>query len=93
MSRRVVITGIGAITPIGTGAEALWEGVLANRSAVRLIDRFDPSPFASRVAAQVEDFDPAAHLDARRGRERADTHDRQIGMDATVEEIEDEAHP
>jgi 3-oxoacyl-[acyl-carrier-protein] synthase II len=66
--RRVVITGIGAITPIGHGADGLWEGVLANRSAVRTIDRFDASPFPSRVAAQIDDFDPAEHLDARRAR-------------------------
>jgi 3-oxoacyl-[acyl-carrier-protein] synthase II len=67
-ARRVVITGIGAITPIGTGAEDLWSGVLANRSAVRAIDRFDASAFPSRIAAQIDGFDPAAHLDARRAR-------------------------
>jgi 3-oxoacyl-[acyl-carrier-protein] synthase II len=66
--RRVVVTGIGAVTPIGTGARGLWEGVLAGRSAVRVIDRFDASPFPSRIAAQVDDFDPADHLDARRAR-------------------------
>jgi 3-oxoacyl-[acyl-carrier-protein] synthase II len=66
--RRVVITGIGAITPIGSGADGLWDGVLANRSAVRLIDRFDATPFPSRIAAQIDDFDPADHLDARRAR-------------------------
>jgi 3-oxoacyl-[acyl-carrier-protein] synthase II len=66
--RRVVITGIGAITPVGHGADGLWAGVLANRSAVRLIDRFDASDFPSRIAAQIDDFDPAAHLDARRAR-------------------------
>jgi len=64
----VVITGIGAITPVGTGADALWEGVLANRSAVRLIDRFDASAFPSRIAAQINGFEPAAHLDRRRAR-------------------------
>lgn len=68
MKRRVVVTGIGAVTPIGSGAEGLWTGVLANRSAVRTIDRFDASSFPSRVAAQVDDFDPADHLDARRAR-------------------------
>jgi len=66
--RRVVITGIGAVTPIGTGVEGLWSGVLANRSAVRAIDRFDASSFPSRIAAQIDDFDPASHLDARRAR-------------------------
>jgi len=68
MTRRVVITGIGAVTPIGTGSDGLWAGVLANRSAVRAIDRFDPSPFPSRIAAQIDDFDPADHLDAKRAR-------------------------
>jgi len=66
--RRVAVTGIGAVTPIGTGAKGLWAGVLANRSAVREIDRFDPSPFPSRIAAQVQDFVPADHLDAKRAR-------------------------
>ena len=67
-ARRVVITGIGAITPVGSGADGLWDGVIASRSAVRLIDRFDATPFPSRIAAQIDDFDPADHLDARRAR-------------------------
>ena len=66
--RRVVITGIGAITPIGSGADGLWEGVMADASAVRSIDRFDASPFPSRIAAQIDDFDPLDHLDPRRAR-------------------------
>jgi len=66
--RRVVITGIGAITTVGSGGRGLWDGVIANRSAVRTIDRFDATPFPSRIAAQVDDFDPADHLDARRAR-------------------------
>ena len=65
---RVAITGIGAVTPIGHGADGLWAGVLRNVSAVRAIDRFDPSPFPSRVAAQVDDFHPAEHLDPKRAR-------------------------
>ncbi|HET6551402.1 MAG TPA: beta-ketoacyl-[acyl-carrier-protein] synthase family protein [Solirubrobacter sp.] len=68
MTRRVAVTGIGAITPIGHGADRLWAGVERNRSAVRCIDRFDASPFPSRIAAQIDDFDPADHLDARRAR-------------------------
>jgi 3-oxoacyl-[acyl-carrier-protein] synthase II len=66
--RRVVVTGIGAITPVGRGADGLWAGVLADRSAVRTIDRFDPSPFPSRIAAQIDDFDPSEHLDPKRAR-------------------------
>ena len=68
MTHRVAVTGIGAVTPIGHGATGLWDGVLANRSAVRAIDRFDPSPFPSRVAAQIDDFRPGDHLDPRRAR-------------------------
>ncbi len=66
--RRVVITGIGAVTPIGTGRKGLWAGVLAGRSAVRRITRFDPSPFRSQVAAEVRDFDPLDYLEPQRAR-------------------------
>jgi 3-oxoacyl-[acyl-carrier-protein] synthase II len=66
--RRVAVTGIGAVTPIGSGADGLWAGVLANRSAVREIDRFDASPFPSRIAAQIDDFRPQDHLDLKRAR-------------------------
>lgn len=65
MSDDVVITGIGCITPIGTGVEGLWHGLKARRSAVRTITRFDPEPFRSRMAGEVPDFDGADHLSQR----------------------------
>ncbi len=65
--RRVWVTGIGVITPIGIGRDAFWEGVRAARSPVRRIDRFDPSSFRSQVAAQV-DFDPLDHMDGQTAR-------------------------
>lgn len=64
--RRVVITGIGCVTPIGNGAEGLWEGLQRRESAVRKISRFDASPFRSRIAAQVDDFDPVSFMDRSR---------------------------
>ena len=67
--RRVWITGIGVITPIGTGRDAYWDGVRAARSAVKRIDRFDPSPFRSQVAAQIDDFDPLDHMDPKTARQ------------------------
>jgi 3-oxoacyl-[acyl-carrier-protein] synthase II len=67
-ARRVVITGIGAITPIGLGVEGLWQGLLDRRSAVRCITRFDPSMFKSRIAGEVADFSPADHMEERRAR-------------------------
>ena len=66
--RRVVITGIGCVTPIGTGAEALWSGLRRGRSAVRRIERFDPTPFRSHIAAQVDDFEPTDYIDRNRVR-------------------------
>src|SRR5436309_4745188 len=66
--RRVVITGIGAVTPIGTAADGLWAGLMARASAVREISRFDPTPFRSRIAAEIPDFRPQDHLDAKRAR-------------------------
>jgi 3-oxoacyl-[acyl-carrier-protein] synthase II len=64
----VVITGIGALTPIGHGVDGLWAGVELGVSAVRPISRFDPTPFSCRVAAQIDDFQATEHLDARRAR-------------------------
>ncbi|MEO6446962.1 MAG: beta-ketoacyl-ACP synthase II [Gemmatimonadaceae bacterium] len=66
--RRVVITGIGAITPIGLTRDGLWEGLKARRSAVRTISRFDPAIFRSHNAAEVPDFVPTDHLEERRAR-------------------------
>jgi 3-oxoacyl-[acyl-carrier-protein] synthase II len=66
--RRAVITGVGAVTPIGTGAEGLWAGLTARVSAVRTITRFDPTPFRSKIAAEIPDFRPHDHLDAKRAK-------------------------
>jgi 3-oxoacyl-[acyl-carrier-protein] synthase II len=64
--RRVVITGIGCVTPIGTGVESLWNGLRAERSAVGRATRFDASIFRSRCAAQVDDFEATRYLDPKR---------------------------
>jgi 3-oxoacyl-[acyl-carrier-protein] synthase II len=67
--RPVWITGIGVITAIGSGVEAFRAGLRAGRSPVRRIDRFDPSPFRSQVAAQVDDFEPLDHMDPKTARQ------------------------
>src|SRR3954470_6269147 len=69
--REVWITGIGIVTPIGTGVEAFRAGLRDGRSRVRRIDRFDPAPFRSQVAAQIDDFDPIDHMDAKTARQLA----------------------
>ncbi len=66
--RRVVITGIGAITPIGNTVEGLWDGLRRERSAVSGITRFDPSVFKSHNAAEVNDFDATDFLDRKRAK-------------------------
>lgn len=66
--RRVVITGVGAITPIGLERSGLWAGVKSARSAVRTCTRFDPTPFRSHCAAQADEFVPRDHLDAKRAK-------------------------
>ena len=67
-TRRAVITGLGAVTPIGIGKEELWQGVLQGRRGGRRITRFDPTPYPSQVAAEVDSFDPLDYLDAKRAR-------------------------
>lgn len=68
-SRSVVVTGIGAITAIGSGSQGLWEGVLRARSGIRRITRFDPAPFRSQLAAEIDNFgdlEPAFGRSAKR---------------------------
>jgi len=67
-SSRVVITGLGAVTPLGTGTEATWEGLMAGRSAASHIRRFDASQFAVKICCQVAGFDPLVFMDYRDAR-------------------------
>lgn len=67
--RRIWITGLGLVTPIGTGVDAFRTGLRAATSPVKRIDRFDPSPFRSQVAAQVDDFDPLAWMPPKTARQ------------------------
>lgn len=66
--RRVVITGIGAVTPIGSSVEGLWDGLRREQSAVSAITRFDPSMFKSHNAAEVNDFDANDFLERKKAK-------------------------
>lgn len=85
--REVVITGIGCVTPIGTGVDGLWAGLRARRSAVRAITRFDPTPFKSRIAAEIADFHPTDHLSEKAAR-RLDRFS-QLGVVSTELAVRD----
>lgn len=62
---RVAVTGLGPITAVGTGVDRFFDGLRNERSPVRRITRFDASPWRSRIAAEVDDFQPADYMDAR----------------------------
>jgi len=63
--KRVVITGLGAITPLGNDLESYWQGLLAGRSGIRPITHFDASQHATRIAAEVKGFDPHEYMDRK----------------------------
>lgn len=66
--RRVAVTGVGCITPVGDGTEGLWTGLHRGRSGVVEIGRFDPEPFRTRIAAEIPSFHPEERLGTRRTR-------------------------
>ena len=63
--RRVVVTGVGAVSALGNDVASTWDGLLAGRSGVRGIQMFDPSRVDSKIAAEVKDFDPSAVIDRK----------------------------
>lgn len=68
MNRRVVVTGMGAVTPLGIGVKALWDGLIHGRSGVGPITQFDASAFSTRIAAEVKEFDPTDYMDRKDAR-------------------------
>ncbi|MBA3295953.1 MAG: beta-ketoacyl-ACP synthase II [Acidobacteria bacterium] len=65
MSRRVVVTGVGLVSPLGIGTEANWEALCAGRSGIGMITHFDATQFSARIAGQVKDFDPLRFVDKK----------------------------
>jgi 3-oxoacyl-[acyl-carrier-protein] synthase II len=63
--KRVVVTGLGAVSPLGIGVPALWQGLVAGRSGVRRIQHFDTENLTVKIAAEVPDFDPKAFIDPK----------------------------
>ena len=65
MSRRVVVTGVGLVSALGTGTEVSWKNLLAGKSGVARITHFDPADYASSIAAEVKDFDPLKFIEKK----------------------------
>src|SRR3954451_25428745 len=73
MKRRVVVTGIGAITPVGNDVATTWRSIVAGVSGAGPITKFDPSKFPVRFACEVKGFDPLKYMD-RKEAKRADPY-------------------
>jgi 3-oxoacyl-[acyl-carrier-protein] synthase II len=89
--RRVVVTGMGALTALGQDVGSTWDGLVAGRSGVATIDAFDPSRLDCRIAAAVKDFDPSGVLDRKEIR-RTDRY-IQFGLVAARQALDDAGLP
>jgi 3-oxoacyl-[acyl-carrier-protein] synthase II len=65
LTRRVVVTGMGLVTPLGTGLEKTWKALCAGKSGIARITRFDPTDYPCQIAGEVPDFDPAAFIEKK----------------------------
>ena len=86
-SRRVVVTGMGALTPIGNDLESYWNGLISGTSGCANITYFDASKFKTKFACEIKGFDPADHFEKKEFRR----YDRfsQYGIVAASEAIDD----
>ncbi|MEP6656922.1 MAG: beta-ketoacyl-ACP synthase II [Betaproteobacteria bacterium] len=85
--RRIVVTGLGIVSPVGVGVAPAWESIVAARSGITRITRFDASGFPSQIAAEVKNFDVGQYLSAKEAR-RYDTF-VHYGLVATMEAVHD----
>jgi 3-oxoacyl-[acyl-carrier-protein] synthase II len=65
LKRRVVITGLGAISPIGVGKDDFWQALMEGKCGIGRITRFDPSEYSTQIAGEVKDFDPVKYIDKK----------------------------
>ena len=85
--RRVVVTGLGAVTPVGNDVPAFWENLLAGKNGIGPLDRFDTGEYKAKVAAQVKDFDPFRYME--KGEARKSDLFSQYAMAAACQAVED----
>jgi len=65
MTRRVVVTGMGAVTPVGNDIATMWDALTSGRSGLGRITRFDPSPYETQIAGEVKEFDASTYMDRK----------------------------
>ena len=69
MKRRVVITGLGIVSPVGNNIESAWDNIVNGRSGIGRITRFDPTPFNAQIAGEVKDFDVTQYMSAKEAKQ------------------------
>ena len=87
MKKRVVITGVGVISPIGTGRDVFWKALLEGKNGIERISRFDPSELSAQIAGEVKDFEPEKYIEKKEAK-RIDRYS-QFAMAATKMAFED----
>src|SRR5919201_6181734 len=87
MKRRVVVTGLGAVTPVGNDVATTWQSLLEGKSGAGPITKFDPSNHAVKFACEVKGFDPSLYMD-RKEAKRADLY-TQYAMASAVQAMTD----
>ena len=85
--RRVVVTGIGAVTPLGHSVGELWSGIRAGKSGIGPLTKFDPDDFPSKIAGEVRGFDPQNFMDRKESRSMADF--TQYAIASAVQAMQD----
>ena len=88
MKQRVVVTGVGAVTPLGSTTQAYWDGLVAGRSGVRTITAFDASKYATRIAGEVPDFEVERWIPDRKEARRLGRFS-QFAIAASKQALED----
>jgi len=90
MKRRVVVTGLGLVTPLGNTVEATWAGLMAGRSGAGPITKFDASDFPVRFACEVKGFDPLDYVEKKEARKMgAFTRGSRLGRSARRQRLKD----
>ena len=88
--RRVVITGLGIVSPVGNTVEEAWQNILAGRSGIAHVTKFDASTFPAQIAGEVKNFDITDYISAKDAR-RMDTF-IHFGMAAGIQAVRDLVH-
>ena len=87
MDRRVVVTGLGAITPLGNDVDTMWNNLVDGKLGIDRITLFDATDFAVQIAAEVKDFDPKDYME--KAEIRRSDRNVQMGLAAAVQAVED----